>query len=343
MATDNETAISPYKFHDIAVNQLQVSACEERVVGWGSTIWVSIRSVCKALNIDTTGQIRKLQRKPWARLRSDIMVRAADGKDRAMVVIDADCLPAWLSTIEPGRVSCELGDRLLVLQRRAAVAIREHFFGTSRRIVDSDGSAPDLTPGAKCSGCGMLAVRNSTGFPCPKPRCGTFVSLFPAPAPASIPTARQHLVATAEVLLDHAKAIVSARDGIGELKAELAQIRTAQQLAAGQLLALPPAPQVPPIPLRRWIEAVVSDLSAKIGKDHHDTWRLVYRGLKLHYGIDAYARAKNASKAAGREVAKIDVLESAGLLGEVYATARELVRQAEAGGVVDGPVVVAKR
>ena len=305
MATDNETALSPYKFHDIAVNQLQVSACEERVVGWGSTIWVSIRSVCKALNIDTTGQIRKLQRKPWARLRSDIMVRAADGKDRAMVVIDADCLPAWLSTIEPGRVSCELGDRLLVLQRRAAVAIREHFFP----------KAP---------------------VPAEKPR------EIERRAPRSL-TPREHLVATAEVLLDHAKAIVSARDGIGELKAELAQIRTAQQLAAGQLLALPPAPQVPPIPLRRWIEAVVSDLSAKIGKDHHDTWRLVYRGLKLHYGIDAYARAKNASKTAGREMAKIDVLESAGLLGEVYATARELVRQAEAGGLVDGPAVVAKR
>lgn len=305
MATDNETALSPYKFHDIAVNQLQVSACEERVVGWGSTIWVSIRSVCKALNIDTTGQIRKLQRKPWARLRSDIMVRAADGKDRAMVVIDADCLPAWLSTIEPGRVSCELGDRLLVLQRRAAVAIREHFFP----------KAP---------------------VPAEKPR------EIERRAPRSL-TPREHLVATAEVLLDHAKAIVSARDGIGELKAELAQIRTAQQLAAGQLLALPPAPQVPPIPLRRWIEAVVSDLSAKIGKDHHETWRLVYRGLKLHYGIDAYARAKNASKAAGREVAKIDVLEFAGLLGEVYATARELVRQAEAGGVMDGPAGVAAK
>jgi len=54
-------------------------------------------------------------------------------------------------------------------------------------------------------------------------------------------------------------------------------------------------------------------------------------------------RAKNASKVAGREMAKIDVLESAGLLGEVYATARELVRQAEEGGLVDGPAVVAKR
>lgn len=307
MATEAETALSPYKFHDIPVNQLQLSACEERVVGWGSTIWVSIRSVCNALNIDTTGQVRKLQRKPWARLRSDIMVRAADGKDRAMVVIDAECLPAWLSTIEPGRVSCELGDRLLILQQRAALAIREHFF-------------PKAPP------------------PAEKPT----VREIDRRAPKA-PTHREHLVATAEVLLDHAKALVSARDGIGELKAELAQIRTAQQLAAGQLLALPPAPQVPPIPMRRWIEAVVSDLSTKIGKDHHDTWRLVYRGLKLHYGIDAYARAKNASKTAGREMAKIDVLESAGLLGEVYATARELVRQAEAGGVVDGPAEVVKR
>jgi hypothetical protein len=42
---------------------------------------------------------------------------------------------------------------------------------------------------------------------------------------------------------------------------------------------------------------------------------------------------------AGREVAKIDVLESAGLLGEVYAVARELVRQADAGGLAEGPPV----
>ncbi len=301
------TALVPSDFHDIAVNQLHLAAFEEKVPGWGSTIWVSVRSICVALDIDTTGQIRKLQRKPWARLRSNVVVKAADGKDRAMVVIDAECLPSWLSTIEPGRVSAKLGDRLLTLQQRAALAIREHFF-------------PKAPP------------------PAEKPT----VREIDRRAPKA-PTHREHLVATAEVLLDHAKALVSARDGIGELKAEMAQIRTAQQLAAGRLLALPPAPKVPPIPLRRWIEAVVSDLSAKIGKDHHDTWRLVYRGLKLHYGIDAYARTKNASKTAGREMAKIDVLESAGLLEEVYATARELVRQAETGGVVDGPAVVAKR
>lgn len=299
------TALVSSDFHDIAVNQLHLAAFEEKVPGWGSTIWVSVRSICVALDIDTTGQIRKLQRKPWARLRSNVVVKAADGKDRAMVVIDAECLPAWLSTIEPGRVSAKLGDRLLTLQQRAALAIREHFFP----------KAPTDKPPER-----EIDRR-----------------------PPKAPTHREHLVATAEVLLDHAKAIVSARDGIGELKAELTKIRTAQQHAAGQLLALPPAPKVPPIPLRRWIEAVVSDLSAKIGKDHHDTWRLVYRGLKLHYGIDAYARAKNASKVAGREVAKIDVLESAGLLEEVYATARELVRQAEAGGLVDGPAAVAKR
>lgn len=304
---EKTTALVPADFHDIAVNQLHLAAFEEKVPGWGSTIWVSVRSICVALDIDTTGQIRKLQRKPWARLRSNVVVKAADGKDRAMVVIDAECLPAWLSTIEPGRVSAKLGDRLLTLQQRAALAIREHFFP----------KAPS---------------------PAEKPPAREIDRRAP-----KAPTHREHLVATAEVLLDHAKALVSARDGIGELKAELAQIRTAQQLAAGQLLALPPAPKVPPIPLRRWIEAVVSDLSAKIGKDHHDTWRLVYRGLKLHYGIDAYARAKNASKTAGREVAKIDVLESAGLLGEVYATARELVRQAEAGGVVDGPAGVAAK
>lgn len=292
MTTENQTALDRRDFHEISVGNNTVAAFEEKAPGC-STIWVSVRSICSALGIDTTGQVRKLQRKRWARLRSDILVKAADGKDRAMVVIDVECLPAWLSTIEPGRVSCELGDRLLVLQQRAERAVREHFF--------------------------------------PK--------AAPTPAVAARPSPREHLVATAEALLDHARFIAAQRGEIAEMRSQLAEIRAAQNAAATRLLALPPAPTVPSIPMRRWIDAVISELSAKIGKDHHDTWRLVYRALKLHYGVDAYARAKNASKAAGKEVAKIDVLESAGLLGEVYAVARELVRQADAGGVAEGPPV----
>lgn len=292
MNTDNQTALVRRDFHEISVGNNTVAAFEEKSPGC-STIWVSVRSICSALRIDTTGQVRKLQKKPWARLRSDIVVKAADGKDRAMVVIDVECLPSWLSTIEPGRVSCELGDRLLVLQQRAERAVREHFFPPAAKV---DLPEKRLSP-------------------------------------------REHLVATAEALLDHAKIIAAQRGELAEMKAQIAEIRTAQGAASIRLLALPPAPAVPPIPIRRWIDAVISELSAKIGKDHHDTWRLVYRGLKLHYGVDAYARAKNASRAAGREVAKIDVLESAGLLGEVYAVARELVRQADEGGVAEGPPV----
>lgn len=292
MTTETSVALVPGNLHEIPVGPHMLAAFEEKAPGC-STIWVSVRSICSALGIDTTGQVRKLQKKRWARLRSDVATKAADGKERAMVVIDVECLPAWLSTIEPGRVSCELGDRLLVLQQRAERAVREHFFPPAAKV---DLPEKRLSP-------------------------------------------REHLVATAEALLDHAKIIAAQRGELAEMKAQIAEIRTAQGAASIRLLALPPAPAVPPIPIRRWIDAVISELSAKIGKDHHDTWRLVYRGLKLHYGVDAYARAKNASRAAGREVAKIDVLESAGLLGEVYAVARELVRQADEGGVAERPPV----
>lgn len=313
--------------HEIAVSGHTLAAMRD-----GTKVWVSVRSVCSSLGIDTSGQVRKLQKKTWATLRTDFQHMAADGKMRQMILIDVECLPQWLTTIEAGRVSVELGDRLLTLQQRAAVAVKEHFFGTAspkgREIIVRDyGNMP-----GKCSSCDLLCDAQTIGSACVNCK-GTFVA-------KAVPNARQHLVAQAEALVAQAKAIDSQRGEIAELRDMLTAIQSRQQLAATRLLEAPSAETPPEVPLRRWIDAMIAELATKTGKDHHESWRLVYRGLKLHYGIDAYARARNATKAnGGKEVAKIDALESAGSLGKVYAVAKELVRQAGEGGVADRPAL----
>jgi len=295
-ATDSLILISPV---EVPVGSARISAFRAD----DGRIWIGIRSVCASLGVDTTGQVRKLQKKPWASLRSDLRTVAADGKNRQMIAIDLECLPAWLSTIEPGRVSATLGDRLIELQRKAHTALREHFLGKAKPgMVPAE--RPDVAPGADL------------------PQCR--------------PSLRDHLVSQAQALLSQATELSAHSGELVELRGRLSAIESRQREAAGRLLLLPPSETPPPIPFRRYIEVTIAELADRTGVDHHETWRAAYRALRLHYGTDAYARARNATRRAGREVAKIDALEADGLLGQLYAVAREMLRQAEPTAVDGG-------
>lgn len=291
-STDSLTLVSPV---EVPVGSARIAAFRSD----DGRVWIGIRSVCSSLGVDTTGQVRKLQKKPWAILRSDLRTVAADGKNRQMIAIDLECLPAWLSTIEPGRVSTALGDRLIELQRKAHTALREHFFGKSKPAQVADRA--DATP--------------------------------PVDLPARRPLLRDHLVSQAQAILAQANEISAHSGELMELRGRVTAIESRQREAAGRLLLLPPSETPPPIPFRRYIEVTIAELADRTGVDHHETWRAAYRALRLHYGTDAYARARNASRRAGRDIAKIDVLEAEGLLGQLYAVARELLRQTEPAAV----------
>lgn len=296
-ATDSLILISPV---EVPVGSARISAFRAD----DGRIWIGIRSVCASLGVDTTGQVRKLQKKPWASLRSDLRTVAADGKNRQMIAIDLECLPAWLSTIEPGRVSATLGDRLIELQRKAHTALREHFFGKTKPIAAAALDRPEPTPAVD--------------------------------VPARRPSLRDHLVCQAQAVLSQAQELSAHSGELVEIRGRLNAIESRQREAAGRLLLLPPSETPPPIPFRRYIEVTIAELADRTGVDHHETWRAAYRALRLHYGTDAYARARNATRRAGREIAKIDALEADGLLGQLYAVAREMLRQAEPTAVDGG-------
>ncbi|WP_431840797.1 phage antirepressor N-terminal domain-containing protein [Gordonia hongkongensis] len=70
----------------------------------GTTKWVAVRPICEQLGIDTDGQRRKLDQAEWATTELKSVV-AADGKQRELVMLDADHLPMWLATIQTSRVN----------------------------------------------------------------------------------------------------------------------------------------------------------------------------------------------------------------------------------------------
>ncbi len=93
MTNDSTTKqIQKYDFHGDTLD----------VIPDGDRLHVGIRAVCEALGVDTSGQLQRLKRKPWAAM-GVISTTASDGKTYDMSAIDLRSLPMWLATIEPSR------------------------------------------------------------------------------------------------------------------------------------------------------------------------------------------------------------------------------------------------
>lgn len=125
-----------------AIVRIPFHGDELEAVREGERVAVPIRRVCDLLGLYTTGQLAKLRSKPWATIQM-ICTVAEDGKARDVACIDLDALPMWLATIELRRVKPELHDKLVVYQREAARAVRDHFLGP-RPVVVPPPSPPKL-------------------------------------------------------------------------------------------------------------------------------------------------------------------------------------------------------
>lgn len=90
-------------------------------------IYVSIRSLCAALGLDSTGQIQRIRRRQvLAEMLQTIVVPTAGG-NQPLVCLDLEGLPLWLAGVEEKRVRNDLRERLMAYQRWARRRIYEAF------------------------------------------------------------------------------------------------------------------------------------------------------------------------------------------------------------------------
>lgn len=93
----------------------------------GEDLWVSVRKVCEALDINHSNQQEKLKEAPWATVVLKTMV-AEDGKNRKVFCVHVKSLPLWLATIDAGRVKDNVRPKLAAFQTECATALEKHFF-----------------------------------------------------------------------------------------------------------------------------------------------------------------------------------------------------------------------
>lgn len=93
-------------------------------------VWVALRRLCEPLELGFNGQHDKLasqERAPWATTRVMRMV-AEDGKIREVFCLELDCVPMWLATLDSSRVAPHLREKIVLFQKEATKALRDHFF-----------------------------------------------------------------------------------------------------------------------------------------------------------------------------------------------------------------------
>lgn len=93
-------------------------------------VWVSVRRMCEPLELAFNGQFEKLSsvdRAPWAVVRI-MRMTGPDGKIYETFCLELDCVPMWLATIDSSRVALHLREKIVLFQKEAAKALRDHFF-----------------------------------------------------------------------------------------------------------------------------------------------------------------------------------------------------------------------
>lgn len=102
-------------------------------------VWVSVRRMCEALEVDPDAQRKRLadvERSPWA---CTVMMAVHDttGRRQDAFCLDLDSVPMWLATIDSSRVASHLREKIVLFQREAAKALRDHFFGVAPKAPTS--------------------------------------------------------------------------------------------------------------------------------------------------------------------------------------------------------------
>ena len=138
------------------------------------------------------------------------------------------------------------------------------------------------------------------------------------------------ILAQAQALFDQRQRLDAVQRDLGDVQASVKQLEAAEasrkalEVRAVEGLRTLPEPTVSAKdkPLRASLNECVAQygLTHGGGSTYSEAWIKIYRELRLRTSFSAVVRAKNSKKGA------LDVVEEAGLLPQLYAIAREVLR-----------------
>lgn len=138
------------------------------------------------------------------------------------------------------------------------------------------------------------------------------------------------ILAQAQALFDQRQRLDAVQRDLGDVQASVKQLEAAEasrkalEVRAVEGLRTLPEPTVSAKdkPLRASLNECVAQygLTHGGGSAYSEAWIKIYRELRLRTSFSAVVRAKNSKKGA------LDVVEEAGLLPQLYAIAREVLR-----------------
>ncbi len=106
----------------------------------GQTAWVQLASLCNGIGISVAGQWDKVVAKPWMSSRS-MATTGKDGKRRVSNMMDLECVPLYLATIDERKIKPEARPMLLKFQLEAKKVLADHFF---KRTPTTNGDWSDI-------------------------------------------------------------------------------------------------------------------------------------------------------------------------------------------------------
>lgn len=98
----------------------------EAVRGEDGRVLVRLRTLCRNLGVDHSGQLKKLKEQPWACVE-EISTHDTTGRRQKMSMIDLETTSGWLFTITAGKVKAEIRDKLIRYQKECVKVLASHF------------------------------------------------------------------------------------------------------------------------------------------------------------------------------------------------------------------------
>ncbi len=90
-------------------------------------IYVPVRPLCSALDLDANGQIQRMRRRQVLGEMLQTIAVPTSGGDQSLVCLNLEGLPLWLAGLEEKRVRDDLRERLVAYQRWARRRIYDAF------------------------------------------------------------------------------------------------------------------------------------------------------------------------------------------------------------------------
>jgi hypothetical protein len=101
--------------------------------------YVSIKSVCDALGLDSKWQSRMVQEDEILQAEVEVTPFQVGGQSRQMVCLNLLCLHGWLFSIKPSRVKISSREKLKVYKRKCYKVLYDYFSNNGSKNANANG------------------------------------------------------------------------------------------------------------------------------------------------------------------------------------------------------------